>query len=200
MAAAGVGLLPLPLAQPPQGAIIPGINIAGVAALPQPVPQEGGETGSISQALQEEAIAMPTTITSHAVYQKCIFPKKSFKDYLRVGESRVETGQRPAQGRQEVQAPAVALAVAPLVDTALKAKNRLRALNGGTQGEFPAGRLPDRWTQNQINQIMGEANRSIPDNIKNANPFIQADYDDAMIAWLNTPANQGGLPLALFRR
>ena len=196
MAAAGVGLLPLPLGQPPQGAIIPGINIAGVAALPQPVPQQGGETGSISEALQEEAITMPTTITSHAVYQKCIFPKKSFKDYLRVGESRVETGQRPAQGRQEVPAPAVAHAVTPLVDTALKAKNRLRALNGGTQGEFPAGRLPDRWSNGQVNELMNRAFRTLqaPD------PFIQADYDDAMITWLNTPANQGGLPSAVFRR
>jgi hypothetical protein len=73
------------------------------------------------------------------------------------------------------------------------ARNRLRALNGGTPGRFINfhGALPaGGWTLDQINQIMGAAHRAIPDDIKNANPFNQANYDAAMIAWLNTLPHQ----------
>jgi hypothetical protein len=44
---------------------------------------------------------------------------------------------------------------------------------------------------------MGAAHRAIPDDIKNANPFNQANYDAAMISWLNTLPHQQTVILGL---
>ena len=73
-------------------------------------------------------------------------------------------------------------------------------MNGGTPGGFPAGVPPAGWNLGQVNTIMNNARNALVANpAATAVPFIQADYDAAMIAWLNIPANQGGLPAAVFR-
>jgi len=92
--------------------------------------------------------------------------------------------------------PPGAVAAPGVVRNSEDAKRRLRGANGGSP--WPAGTAaqprPAGWNQNQIDQIMGLADRANP-AVKNAVPFNQANYDAAMIAWLNTPANMpAGFP------
>jgi len=184
------------MAAPPQGAMINGIPLVGIPVVGVPA-QVANQGLSIRQALdQEVGFIMPTTITSTDVYTRCIRSAQTFLTYLKVGESR--PAQAPAQARQEPAAPAGAPGV---VNNAIDAKNRLRALNGGTPGVFPVGPLPVGWKEGEVNGKMNRAadeiKRSMPALL--VLPFNQANYDAAMIAWLNTPANQHGLPPAVFR-
>jgi hypothetical protein len=86
-----------------------------------------------------------------------------------------------------------------------QSKNRIRALNGGTPSDFPKGALPAGWNQGHVNEMINRADNAVLPAIKNADPFNQADYDAAMLAWLNTAVNQRwqsgpqGLPPVIFR-
>jgi hypothetical protein len=116
-----------------------------------------------------------------------------------------------ADRRQQAQAPAAqaqAQAQAQPPEGPLnhiQSKNRIRALNGGTPSDFPRGLLPAGWNQGHVNGMINRADGAISAAIKNADPFNQAAYDAAMLAWLNTAANQiwqggpQGLPPVMFR-
>jgi len=88
-----------------------------------------------------------------------------------------------AQAQAQAQPPE-----GPLTHT--ESKNRIRALNGGTPGDFPRGPLPAGWNQGHVNGMINRADNAVLPAIKNADPFNQAAYDAAMLAWLNTAVNQ----------
>jgi pyruvate/2-oxoglutarate dehydrogenase complex dihydrolipoamide acyltransferase (E2) component len=95
-------------------------------------------------------------------------------------------------------APAPA-AAAPAPAANIQAKLRIRALNGGTPGTFPPQPQPAGWTLAEVNRIINAADVSVSDDIKNSVPFIQANYDDAVLAYINNRANQGAKPPTVFR-
>jgi len=100
----------------------------------------------------------------------------------------LERAYPAAEDRGRAPAPAAPAPVAGI--THEQARNRIRALNGGTPGLFPAGPLPGGWNQGHVNGMIRRADDSVPAAIKNSIPFNQAPYDLAMLAWLNNDANQ----------
>jgi hypothetical protein len=90
-------------------------------------------------------------------------------------------------------------AAAPAQPPNIRAKHRIRALNGGTPGDFPEQLQPDGWSRDEVNRIINAADRSVSDDIKNSVPFIRANYDDAVLAYINNRANQGTKPPTVFR-